>query len=354
MDSAQNTHAISDPSDLAALARWIERHYATTQVVLQPLALSDKRIYQVQHAGSQAWVARLYPANPWPGNGAVITRLTAVLDFLDKHHYPAERIVFTADGSTSIRFGGWLVLMTTYVGRSLQAWQPELASSAHVGEHERGVTPAHLFAVGAALGRLHRLPLVAERPLPPAGMLPQRELTWAASQLAEVADRVPPACQPQYEALVTAVQKVRHWEDLPLALIHNDPNLGNVVINASGDVALVDWEAAGLGPAVLDVGILLRTCYSQSEGGVNEAAVQATVAGYCQHRQLTQAELDRLPDAVRFMTLVLLAAAFPDRVTGTLGAQDLLYGSTYAAWQAHYAASDQIAAVARREFQAGA
>jgi Ser/Thr protein kinase RdoA (MazF antagonist) len=79
--------------------------------------------------------------------------------------------------------------------------------------------------------------------------------------------------------------------------------------------------------------------------------VLAVVDGYCQHRRLTPAELAWLPAAIRFMTLVLLAACFPDRVNGTLGEDDLLYGATYGAWQAQYTATDQIAALARFRFE---
>jgi Ser/Thr protein kinase RdoA (MazF antagonist) len=351
MDATQNTNAISDPIDLAALTRWIERQYATTQVVLRPLALGEKLIFQVQHAGGVDWVARLYQRTPWPGNGALIVRLSAVLHFLEWHQYPAERIIVTADGATSIRYTDWLVLMTTYMGRPLRAWQPAVVSATSAGEREHTATPAIFFAIGAALGRLHSLPPVGVRDPYPAGMLPQRELTWAATQLAEVADRVPPTRQALYDEWVTAVQNVQGWDDLPQSLIHNDPNLGNVVRTEAGEIALVDWDFAGIGPTVLDVGILLRNCYSRTDGTIDEAAVRAVVDGYRQHRQLTPAELDRLPDAVRFMTLVLLAVSFPDLVDGTLGEQDLLYGATYTTWQAHYAASDQIAALARRQFE---
>ena len=84
---------------------------------------------------------------------------------------------------------------------------------------------------------------------------------------------------------------------------------------------------------------------------IDWAAIAAIVAGYCQHRWLTETELIRLPDAIRFFRLVLLAGYFPARVTQTLQDNELIYGATYAQWQAQCEASDAIAKIARRHFE---
>ena len=206
------------------------------------------------------------------------------------------------------------------------------------------------YALGAAVGRLHSLQPDSALPLPPAGMLPSRELTWVASLLASVADRVPPHLQAQYDHLTAAVQQIDRCEALPFTLIHNDPNLDNLVLTPQGEVILIDWESAGWGPALIDVGILLSNCFSKQLLRIRTDAVTAIVDGYCQHRHLNEAELDHLPDAVRFFRLVLLAGYFPDLINQKVGDNELLYGATYAQWQAQYEASAEIAALARERF----
>jgi Ser/Thr protein kinase RdoA (MazF antagonist) len=214
---------------------------------------------------------------------------------------------------------------------------------------------AHLTALGAALGRLHTLPIDERASLPAAGMLPKQELTWVTGLLAEVAKDVPPHSQKQYERLMTALQTMDRFEDLPAILIHNDCNLGNAILMPSGEVALVDWDSAGLGAAPLDVGILLRNIHVkhpvEQAGRVDHAAIQAFVDGYCRYRLLTRAELQHLVDAVQFMTLVLLAAYFPERIQNTLADDALIYGAPYAAWQAQFDAAEEIAAIAQKRFE---
>jgi hypothetical protein len=51
------------------------------------------------------------------------------------------------------------------------------------------------------------------------------------------------------------------------------------------------------------------------------------------------------------MTLVLLAASFPERAASTLNEDERLYGATYAAWRAQDAATDQIATLAQAQFR---
>jgi Ser/Thr protein kinase RdoA (MazF antagonist) len=328
----------------------IEHQYAIRIAQLQPLAQGDKQVYRVRRTEGPDWVARVYPVGEEQGPSA--SKLASVLRFLERQAYPAERLIPTKDGSLITVHGDQQVAATTYLGESLHSWQPPSSASISLAqETARTCDPAMFGALGAALGQLHALRPDADSPMPPAGMLPQRELAWVADLLAEVAGRVPQELQADYDHWVMAVRALDRCEDLPVVLIHNDCNLGNVVLTPAGEVALVDWDLAGLGPAVIDVGILLRNCFSKQTSQVEHDAITAVVDGYCRYRQLTPDELRHLPDAVRFMTLVLLAACFPDRIDGTLDDETLIYGATYPAWQAQYDAATEIAALARARFE---
>jgi len=334
------------------LATFIERHYATQVVKLHPLAQGWKEVYRVERADGPDWVVRAFPPPDDDSPPVSVSNLAAMLLWLERQAYPAERMVKSADQASVTQHGDWQVLMTTFLAGVRQYWSP---ASGTFRSEEQAVDAGPVAygvnvyqALGAALGRLHTYQ--AEAVLPPAGMLPSRELRWVAGLLADV-QGVPPHLQAQYEQLVATVQATSYGEDLPFTVIHNDPNLDNVVVTPAGDVLLIDWESAGLGPAVIDVGIGLSNCFDKHTARIQFAAIEALVAGYSQHRQLNSAELDYLPAAIRFPRLVLLAGYFPQRVDQSLADNELIYGATYSQWQAQYAASAEIAAFARARFE---
>ncbi len=334
------------------LIELIERQYKTSAIKLQLLASGWKKVYRIEHADSPDWIVRAYPPPGYAGLPVDVEGLASVLLFLEEQAYPAERVVRATNQASVIEDEGWQVLITTFVGQALTAWQPadqadapQLATSSdNLAEN-----PQILLALGAALGRLHTL--APTLTLPKAGMLPSRELAWAATSLIEIAAQVPDHLQAQYQHLLTMTQNADRFEDLPFVLIHNDCNPSNIVMTSMGEITLIDWESAGHGPALIDVGILLSNCFSKPQLRIDDRAITAIVDGYCQHRRLTATELNRLPAAVRFFRLVLLAGYFPERVKQTLSDNELIYGSTYAQWQAHYDASAEIAALAHRRFE---
>ena len=337
------------------LAAFIERHYATQVLKLHPLAQGWKAVYRVERADGPDWVVRAFPPPDDDSPPVSVTGLAAMLLWLEQQAYPAERVVKSADQASVTQHGDWQVLITTFLQGIQQHWSPASGAFQACGQVADAVPVAYgtdvYQALGAALGRLHTYQ--AEATLPPAGMLPSRELRWVAGLLADV-QGVPPHLQAQYEHLVATVQATSYGEDLPFTVIHNDPNLDNVVVTQAGDVLLIDWESAGLGPAVIDVGVILSNCFDKHAARIQFAAIEALVDGYCQHRRLSRAELDYLPAAIRFPRLVLLAGYFPQRVDQSLGDDELIYGATYPQWQAQYAASDEIAAFARARFEQNA
>jgi Ser/Thr protein kinase RdoA (MazF antagonist) len=320
--------------EIAVLTGLVESLYGTQAVSLHPLnSESGKQIYLVEQASGQYWVLRAYSSLE---NRNDIFDLATLLTFLESQGYPAERIIKMVDNEVVGFADGWRVLMTTYIeGRtadySLQT----------------------LGLMGAMLGRLHALnPQVANAiglSIPMAEMLPARELAYALDRLTNVANQVPISLQARYHMLVAAVQSIDRCENLPSMIIHNDYHPGNIIQMQDRQLIPIDWEGAGLGPAVIDVGFLLASCISESPWTPplppDDQRVIAIVDGYCQHHLLSSAELDRLADAIRFRALVYGAVRFADEIS--VGRSE----KTSQWWMARYNAAEVIADRARERFE---
>jgi Ser/Thr protein kinase RdoA (MazF antagonist) len=115
-----------------------------------------------------------------------------------------------------------------------------------------------------------------------------------------------------------ACHELYRFHDAPRVLIHNDCHHWNSVSTPDGQVVLIDWEGAGLGPAVIDLGF---AALSVDTGGIvapiipaDPARLNALLAGYRQHHAPSAGELAHLADAIRFRTLVGACANLADAV----------------------------------------
>ncbi|HMN31461.1 MAG TPA: phosphotransferase, partial [Caldilineaceae bacterium] len=182
------------------------RRYALKAPDLLPLAHGEKQVYRVRQADGPDCVLRLYRPDGFQGDAETVAGLAEILLFLERQDYPAERVIPARDGAPVVHFGEQLMLVTTFVSQTLRPWQPGTGEPVQdVARAEDALSPQTFFAVGSALARLHTLPLSADRPLRRAGMLPRRELSWVAGELAALAGRLPGQWQADYDKLVTAV-----------------------------------------------------------------------------------------------------------------------------------------------------
>lgn len=78
----------------------------------------------------------------------------------------------------------------------------------------------------------------------------------------------------------------------------------NGVRTEDAQVVLIDWECAGRGAAILDLGALLLKCQCDQRGDfpavIDEARIAAAVDGYTQWRYPSPHEQDLLLEAIRF------------------------------------------------------
>jgi len=180
-------------------------------------------------------------------------------------------------------------------------------------------------------------------------MRPVNEISWALSQITGVKAQVPEHLYARYDTLVAALHNIRLGEELPRVVIHNDCHSGNAVRTSTEQVVLIDWEGAGLGPAVLDVGFLLSSCETESPWRLSlppdPARVAAIVDGYCQYHMLTSTELEYLPDAIRFRAIVYGACSFAASIARD-GREDEDWW-----WWRRYSAAEEIAERASKRFE---
>jgi Ser/Thr protein kinase RdoA (MazF antagonist) len=258
-------------------------------------AALDDGVFRVDRAGGPPWVALAFRA------GRPVARAegdAAVLGFLEGAGFPAERCAHPAPVSET---GGRAVLVTTFVS----------------GAPARHDAPTHR-ALGDLLGQLHALPIPHGGPVArPAGSLhhdprheggPGEDLASAAAYLASIESRVPPAGRPAFDQLRAGVAAADPCDDLPVAIVHPDPVVKNAIDTTDGP-ALVDWTAAGVGPRVTSLAVLLQSV-AASPGGVDLAAVEPVVDGYRAHVALEPDELARLDPALAIRQLWLASWMF--------------------------------------------
>lgn len=311
------------------LTTLVRQFYSGSLITWQPLP-SDygNRIYQLNLADGQWWVLRVFSAD----NQSVFS-LAHILSLLEGQCYPAEQIVRSMYNDVIMSYEDKLLLITRFV---------------------KGIpvdySDAALHALGKTLGKLHALHVEDTSMLPKAEMLPATELAYAWSELSKVADNVPIALQQYYDVLAEAIHTLNRCENAPLVLIHNDCHPGNAIHTSSNEVVLIEWQGAGLGPSVIDVGFLLASCEIPFEGVASldfeQERMLAIIDGYRQYHNLNSMELGLLPDAIRFRALVYGAVSFANAIRRH---EAKPYKSEW--WWMRYAHADEIAARARVCFE---
>lgn len=319
--------------DLSILSKLISQHYRVQVDTLQQLpSATGKLIYRVGLTHGTSWILHLATTN----DQAMLNELGQLLRFFEEVNYPAERVIPTIEGAMFATVGDRTLFMTTYLSGTPLDY-----------------SPTSFALLGMALGRLHALkPMLTYTP-PQAGMLPAGELAFARQQLASIEHAVPDYALNQYQWLDTALSSITYGSDLPVTLIHNDCHPANALLNSPGQATLLDWEGAGMGPASIDVGFLLTNCDGKAPWDpITEASFQAedtlihtAIEGYCLHHHLALAELDYLPDAIRFRSLVFGTVSF---VKAIKRHEDIAFSQQ---WWRRYTLAEEIADKARMYFE---
>jgi Ser/Thr protein kinase RdoA (MazF antagonist) len=275
--------------------------YGIDPAAATKLSVHKTYVFRVDRNDGEPWVARAFPpARPPRG----VEGDAAILRFLEKQDYPAERLA--VDDAVS-DFGGSAVLVTRFV-EGVQL--PDGA--------------AKFAMMGELLGRLHALPKddSVSRPGGASGEDPSREgtprqdLLAALSFLDAVDTKVASAERERFERLREQVRVADDGHGLPEGLLHGNllhaPD--HAVLSEQGPVA-INWKASGRGPRLADFAYLIWGTGSWNPRRPNREHIDAAVNAYRRHVEPTDEELDRLEGVMYIRTLYLACFGYRRAVT---------------------------------------
>ncbi len=104
----------------------------------------------------------------------------------------------------------------------------------------------------------------------------------------------------KYRDLLSSIRDVDH---LPQGMIHTDIGPHNALQRPDGTILIIDWEDAGLGPLIVDIGWELEQCLSDTSVFEIEKA-KAFLQAYQAHRKLTLEEINHTYDVALFFAFL--------------------------------------------------
>jgi len=305
------TEALTDLEGLGArmhhepvpdrLLAHLRDRYGIDAVAATKLSVHKTYVFRIDRGDGGPWVARAFPpARPRAGAEGD----AAILSFLERQDYPAERL---AAGDAVSDLDGSAVLVTRFVdGVQLPGGAAKYAM------------------LGELLGRLHAQPSddAASRPGGASGEDPSREgaprqdLLAALSFLDAVDTKVAPAERERFERLRDQVRSADDGHGLPEGLLHGNllhaPD--HAILSEQGPVA-INWKASGRGPRLADFAYLIWGTGSWRPRRPNQEWIDAAVNAYRAYIEPTDEELDRLEEVMYIRTLYLACFGYRRAVT---------------------------------------
>ncbi|MEM7029747.1 MAG: phosphotransferase [Chloroflexota bacterium] len=265
-------------------APFIEQNWPLTQVALQEMLRTfDTRLVQRLTSAQGDFVIKT--TNQWPLD-EVMQRHTFIFRFLQSRNFSwAPQLLPTTSGQPAQKYAGQYVYILSY--HESQSAKP---------------TPAAYNQLGHLTAKLHKL---RDYPYPylftVADVLPEM-MTQANDQ--------PFAAE--YRQLV---QTLPDFAQFPNTLIHGEI-LGNFVQDDDGKICILDWDEAGIGTRILDLGHPLLTIFTTEDLDVDRAGAIAFYRGYLAQTSLTKLEISHIFEAGLFYAL-----------------RYIIYGDTAKRWQ---------------------
>jgi Ser/Thr protein kinase RdoA (MazF antagonist) len=295
----------------------------------------------------------------------------ATLDWLEERAYPAPRVIRTHSGDLVGLAGVWATLATTYVaGAPLRPDTDQLRllgealgrlHALDAGTFADGTLAAGTGAAGRGAAGTGAAGTGAEGTGAARRALwhPETAIPAALGRLEAVESLIPADQRPLLESFRAVLLAVRQRaRTLPTAVVHGDPWPGNAIRTAPDQVILIDWENAGLGMPLLDLGCCLLECHLDvglpGDQPVawhiqpDEDRIAAVVAGYARWRQLQPAEQDLLLEGIRFAAAFVGAIHLEQALIGGLRGEPM--DARLERLRNRLAVSDAVAELARRQF----
>ena len=252
----------------------LQSEYGSDVIAATKTSQHNDHVFRIDRSDGDPWIARVFPpARP----KSAVEGDAAIIRFLERHDYPAERLA--VDDAVS-EFDGSSVLVTGFVnGEQLPA------STAKNG------------MMGDLLGRLHSLTPddSVTRPGGAGGEdsrhagKPNQDLLAALSFLDAVSTKITAPHRERFENLREQVRTADDGNGLPEALIHGNllHNPDHALLTDQGPVA-INFKSAGIGPRISDLANLMWGATWSGPEGVTNAA-----DAYRNHIQLTDEEFER-------------------------------------------------------------
>lgn len=263
----------------------LRNRYGIDAVTATQVSVHRADVFRIDRTDGDPWIARAFPpARPRAGAEGD----AAILRFLARHDYPAERLA--VDDAVS-DLEGSSVLVTQFIP----------------GEHTPPFTD-NMTVMADLLGRLHALPLddMVSRPGGAQGIDPSREgsprqdLRAALALLDSVDTKVSPEGRDQFEQLRDKVRSADDGDGLPEALLHgNLPHAPDHVLRTERGAVVFNWTASGRGPRLADFAWLIRVSWGDPK------LIDPAVEAYWRHVEVTDEELDRLEEVMYIRPLYL-------------------------------------------------
>jgi len=268
--------------DLAAQIAKTIYQLQPQQIEALPPLFDWRGIYRFHDPQGHVWLLRLLHL---PHAADAFTETGRLLQWLEQQQYPAPRLFSTRHQQIVGMCDGWASLLLSYVdGTALDINSTDFAQ------------------FGYTLGRLHTLSPSTEAALHRSRWHPALLQAETARQLAEGQERVPASMQPFVAAMREALLSIV-CQPHDLRLTHGDCWYNNAIKTPHDRVTLIDWDCAGVGLPILDLGYLLLTSHYDLTQPFrvigDQEKIRAILRGYQAARPISQQERALMECAVQ-------------------------------------------------------
>lgn len=219
---------------------------------------------------------------------------TKLTEFLTQHNFPCPQLMRDQENRCIYQYTD----------------KPAILMSFLPGEVIQQANSEHCYAVGDALGKLHSLTANLDLKIENT-----RGATWRSDSLEILSSKLPVADAILLQEEI-GFHKLQDLHLLPKGIIHADLFQDNVLFTGTQITGVVDFYYACYDDLLLDLAIAVNTWCKDAEGKYQQEYIDKLIAGYEQHRQLTDLEWEhwvatRRTAALRFWISRCLDYYFP-------------------------------------------
>jgi Ser/Thr protein kinase RdoA (MazF antagonist) len=102
------------------------------------------------------------------------------------------------------------------------------------------------------------------------------------------------------------VKQQPNYDQFPRTLIHTDIGPGNAIVKSDGEIILIDWDDAGVGTTILDLGYPLIQQFVSEDLEFKEENAKAFYGSYFSKRIISDLEKNHIFDAALFFSLMYI------------------------------------------------